>query len=412
MKRGSYKEFVVTLKQVFLIELCSTLYLFSAQIGQGYSRIVLYLTGILYLMLTFFVRIIWKFIVIKRRLNIGKSSLIVVTTDDLLETVIENAENGNYGVYKSMEIAVINKDMEGTQIGKWKIVANRENVAEYICREWVDEVLIHYPEDCIFPKELNSQFIEMGVVIHKKLAEVSYMKGKKQFIEKLGDYTVLTTSINYTTPGKLLVKRLVDIIGGVVGCIITGILFLIFAPIIKKESPGPVFFAQERVGLNGKKFKIFKFRSMYVDAEKRKQELQKQNMIKDGRMFKLEWDPRVIGNRIEHGEKKTGVGDFMRKWSLDEFPQFFNVLKGDMSLVGTRPPTVDEWEKYERHHRVRLAVKPGITGMWQICGRSNIDDFEEVVRLDKQYITSWSIGLDFKILLKTIAVVLKKEGAM
>lgn len=158
---------------------------------------------------------------------------------------------------------------------------------------------------------------------------------------------------------------------------------------------------------------MYKFRSMYMDAEERKKELMAENRVKDGMMFKLDWDPRIIGSRqLPDGTVKKGIGNFMRDWSLDEFPQFINVLKGDMSLVGTRPPTVDEWEKYNLHHRARLATKPGVTGMWQVSGRSNITDFEEVVKLDTQYITEWSMGLDFRILLKTVGVVFKREGSM
>lgn len=141
---------------------------------------------------------------------------------------------------------------------------------------------------------------------------------------------------------------------------------------------------------------------MYMDAEERKKELMAQNNIKDGMMFKMDDDPRII----------KGIGNFIRDYSLDEFPQFWNVLKGDMSLVGTRPPTVDEWEKYDLHHRTRLAIKPGLTGLWQVSGRSKITDFEEVVRLDTEYIKKWSIGQDMKILLKTVGVVLGKEGSM
>ena len=150
-----------------------------------------------------------------------------------------------------------------------------------------------------------------------------------------------------------------------------------------------------------------------MDAEERKKELMKENRVKDGMMFKLEWDPRIIGSkRLPDGTYKKGIGNFIRDTSIDEFPQFFNVLRGDMSLVGTRPPTVDEWEKYELHHHARLAIKPGITGMWQVSGRSNITDFEEVVQLDTQYIRQWNLGLDIKILLKTIGVIFKKEGSM
>ena len=138
-----------------------------------------------------------------------------------------------------------------------------------------------------------------------------------------------------------------------------------------------------------------------------------QNRVKDGMMFKLDWDRRIIGSKkLPDGTVKKGIGNYIRDWSLDEFPQFFNVLKGDMSLVGTRPPTVDEWEKYELHHRARLAIKPGVTGMWQVSGRSNITDFDEVVRLDTEYIKKWSVGLDIKILLRTVLVVVRGDGAM
>ena len=130
-------------------------------------------------------------------------------------------------------------------------------------------------------------------------------------------------------------------------------------------------------------------------------------------MFKLDFDPRIIGNEIlPDGTKKTGIGEWLREHSLDEFPQFWNVLIGNMSLVGTRPPTVDEWEKYAYHHRARLSFKPGITGLWQVSGRSEITDFEEVVRLDTEYIEHWDLGLDLRILLKTITAVLRRDGAM
>ena len=160
--------------------------------------------------------------------------------------------------------------------------------------------------------------------------------------------------------------------------------------IIKATSPGPLIFKQERIGLQNKPFPMYKFRSMVVqDAASEKAKWTVQN------------DPRV-----------TPIGKFIRKTSIDELPQLFNVLKGDMSLVGTRPPTVDEWEKYDLRHRVRLATKPGITGMWQVSGRSDITDFEEVVRLDREYIVGWSLGLDVRILVKTVGVVVLRRGAM
>lgn len=228
----------------------------------------------------------------------------------------------------------------------------------------------------------------------------------------MGGYKVFTTTDNYASPTHLAFKRLMDIIGGLIGSFITVIIIIIIGPKIKKESPGPVLFKQTRIGRNGKRFTCYKLRSMYMDAEERKQELMKQNRVQDGMMFKMDFDPRIIGNKIVDGKQVTGIGEFIRRTSLDEFPQFFNVLMNHMSLVGTRPPTEDEWDKYKYHHRARLATKPGITGLWQVSGRSSITDFEEVVRLDTEYIQNWSIGLDIRILLKTVKVVLKKDGAM
>ena len=294
-----------------------------------------------------------------------------------------------------------------------KVMANADEVAEYLCRNWVDEVAIVIPDEYKYPEELIDHITDMGITVHYKLKHFSNVVGQEQAIEKLGEYTVLTTTITYASNWELFVKRTMDIIGGLIGCLFTILLTIIIGPIIFIKSPGPIFFSQVRMGKNGRKFKMYKFRSMYLDAEARKADLMAENKVKDGLMFKMDFDPRIIGNKIlPDGTKKTGIGQFIRKTSLDEFPQFFNVLMGDMSLVGTRPPTQDEWNKYKLHHRSRLATKPGITGMWQVSGRSNITDFDEIVKLDREYITDWSLGKDVMILFKTIAVIFKHEGAM
>ena len=413
LKRGYYKDFVETAQHGVILGACLLLYLFMLQEGHQYSRLALILNIVIYILLTYLVRELWKHLLRKKMEDGENRSLLLVVSADVVSAVVESMKEHNYARYKIAGIAVIDKEMTGKYIDGVKVVANMENAAEYVCKEWIDEVLIVISGVVPYPKELIEQFTETGVTVHLNLAKVQSVPGKKQFVEKVGDYTVLTTSINYVSTRDLMLKRLMDIAGGLVGCLITGILFIFVAPAIYIASPGPIFFAQERVGKNGKRFKMYKFRSMYMDAEERKAELMKDNKLGDGKMFKLDFDPRVIGNKIlPDGTHKTGIGDFIRRTSLDEFPQFFNVLRGDMSIIGTRPPLISETNLYELHHRARLAIKPGITGMWQVSGRSDITDFEEVVRLDKEYITNWNIGLDIKILFKTVMVVLKKDGSM
>lgn len=410
LKRGMYRELVVTVKHVCLIVLLSSFYLFLTQSGGEYSRLILVVTGGIYLVISYATRIIWKKYLLSKNTLAGKGrSLLIVTAESMIETVVGNIKNNNYEGFYITGVAVLDKDMVGENVDGVTVVANASTAADYACREWVDEVFINLPAEVPLCEALINQFVEMGIAVHLKLAKASSLSGQKQIVERMGNYTVLTTCVNVANSRQMFLKRLMDICGGIVGCVATGVLFLVVAPCVYIKSPGPIFFSQVRVGKNGKKFKIYKFRSMYLDAEERKKELMEKNRISDGMMFKLDYDPRIIGS--EKGKGK-GIGNFIRKYSIDEFPQFYNVLKGDMSLVGTRPPTVDEWEKYDLHHRARLAIKPGITGMWQVSGRSNITDFEEVVALDRKYITEWSMGLDMRILLKTVLVVAGQEGSM
>ena len=413
LKRGYYRDFVVTVKHSVMVGALAVLYLFMLQQGQKFSRLALILTIVIYLLLTYLVRELWKKFLRKKMEDGGERKLLIITSEDAAEQVVVNMKENNYARYTFAGVAVIDADWTGKKVHGVPVVANEETAAMYVCQEWIDEVLIVISEVLPYPSELIEQLTETGVTIHLNLAKITNVPGKKQFVEKVGNYTVLTTSINYASSKQLMLKRLMDIAGGLVGCILTGIICVFVGPAIYIASPGPIFFAQERVGKNGKKFKMYKFRSMYMDAEERKAELMKDNKLGDGKMFKLDFDPRVIGNKIlPDGTHKTGIGDFIRRTSLDEFPQFFNVLKGDMSIIGTRPPLISETSLYELHHRARLAIKPGITGMWQVSGRSDITDFEEVVRLDKEYIENWNIGMDIKILFKTVLVVFRKDGSM
>ncbi|MBW4649743.1 MAG: sugar transferase [Kastovskya adunca ATA6-11-RM4] len=193
------------------------------------------------------------------------------------------------------------------------------------------------------------------------------------------------------------IKRVIDICGALVGLMITVIIALPIAIAMQIDSPGPIFYSQMRCGVNGNPFRIWKFRSMVVNADQLKHLVENKA---SGHIFKNENDPRV-----------TSIGRFLRRTSLDEFPQFWNVLKGEMSLVGTRPPTLDEVNRYESHHHKRLFVKPGITGEWQANGRSTVKNFEDIVCMDLDYQVKWSISYDLALILKTILAVVKTRGA-
>jgi len=206
---------------------------------------------------------------------------------------------------------------------------------------------------------------------------------------------IYNDSIHLSVISKI--KRLVDIVGALVGLAIMGIVLIPIAISMYLDNPGPIFYSQLRCGFRGKPFRIWKFRSMVVNADRLKHLV---NNEAKGNIFKNENDPRI-----------TKVGRFLRRTSLDEFPQFWNVLKGDMSLVGTRPPTVEEVFTYKKHHWQRLNVKPGITGEWQVNGRSNVKDFEDIVRMDLDYQSKWSLAYDLSLIWKTLWVVFDKKGA-
>ena len=430
MHRGYFIEFSQTIKQVLLVFGVEVLLLFVMKWSGTYSRVILSLTALFHLILSYSTRLLWKRAV---RLYSGqreKRSMILVCAEQDVETVLARRNSEDEAQFSG--IVLTDRNATGETVCGLPVVAALSDAAQYICREWVDEVFLYTDMaglDVLQNMESeteNEPEIEleqgtvaalvdacrqMAVPIHIRVPLGGH-KGRS-FVENVNGFNVVTMAANYASPLQLFLKRLLDLLGGLIGSIFALLIVLIFGPMIRKKSPGPVLFKQERIGQNGKHFRIYKIRTMYLDAEERKNELLDQNRVEDGMMFKLDFDPRIIGNEIlPDGTKKTGIGEWLREHSLDEFPQFWNVLIGNMSLVGTRPPTVDEWEKYTYHHRARLSFKPGITGMWQVSGRSDITDFEEVVRLDTEYIEHWDLGLDLRILLKTIIAVLNGDGAM
>ena len=404
LKRSKQLEFYATIKQVIFTTLFLVLYLFVTKTSDDVSRNVIIIFPLIYLVLSYILRLIYKAILKRILKNKTNRQFVIITLKNRSEGLINKIKSTVNDITIKGIILLDANDVK--EVSGIKVVSDNENIFKYLQTEYVDEILISIGD--FDAKDLIKKLCLMGIVLHVEYNGIEDIVGSnnKLIVENIADTTVVTSTINTINPLQLFVKRFMDIVFGIIGTIITLILTIFIGPIIKCKSKGPIFFVQDRVGRNGKVFKMIKFRSMYLDAEDRKKELANQNENKDQMMFKImmfkiDKDPRII----------PGIGEFIRKTSIDEFPQFINVLKGEMSVVGTRPPTLDEWNKYDLHHRARLAIKPGITGLWQVSGRSEIKDFEEVVRLDTEYIKNFSLWKDAAIIFKTIKVVFSRRGA-
>lgn len=295
-------------------------------------------------------------------------------------------------------VAYLSLDKPNRGLSK-PLLKNIYSIREFIAHHKVDEIFIDINELNKYQSIVD--YLKLtGIPISLKLESFVDLHAKHLSVTNADGKFFITSKVSQMTTRQALIKRAIDVVMGVVGTFLTLIIALLINPIVQKQSKGPLFFKQKRVGQNGEIFEMYKFRSMYLDAENRKKDLIAQNQVSSDLMFKMDNDPRIFP-----------FGQKMRDWSLDELPQFINVLKGDMSVVGTRPPTVQEYQNYELHHFKRLLNKPGITGLWQVSGRSNITDFEKVVDLDFEYIQDWRLLDDLKIILKTVMVVLKREGS-
>lgn len=398
LKRGHFTEFYMVLFQDIAEFTAILLLLFALQTIQIHSRIFVGTFFLLNLFLQFLARELWKKLILNRMSKSGnKIHVIIVTYRENAQFMVDNLTQGKLDIYQVDRIMLLDKDNRYEPINGIKVVY-RNDIAELLRTHVVDEVFIgSKTREVKDTGRLISWFLSMGIAVHV-MSDIFINEVPNMTVDKIGNMTFISSTMTPITPEQKAMKRAADIFVSLIGLVLTGIFFIIFAPIIVIQSPGPVFFKQTRVGLNGRKFKMYKFRSMELDADEKKAELLKDNEVK-GQMFKIKDDPRVIP-----------IGRFLRKTSIDEFPQFLNILKGDMSLVGTRPPTLDEFEHYRPDHMSRLAMKPGLTGMWQISGRSEIKDFEEVCELDRYYISNFSIPLDMEIILKTIRVVLTRKG--
>ena len=369
---------------------------------QELSRTVFVLFLLFNIPLTWIFRTLFKrYMVTVFKKGRYSSRMLLLTTSDRVERVVESliAYDDWNRILKG--IVLLDKEGAGGAVCGFPVVADRDSLLDYLVRNDIDEVFIVSPDIRHEPllQHWMAEMELMGISVDVDIDLFDIRTCGKRTVNQVGKYAVVTFARNIFTPGQMAAKRILDILGSLAGLLILGIAFVFVAPAIKLDSPGPILFGQTRIGKNGRRFTFYKFRSMYQDAEQRKKDLMEENQVK-GLMFKMENDPRI-----------TRVGRFLRRTSIDELPQFWNVFRGDMSLVGTRPPTVDEFERYEAKHKCRLSMIPGRTGLWQISGRSQVKDFDQVVKLDMQYIDNWSIFLDIKIILLTIGVVIKGKGS-
>lgn len=400
MQRGKLVEFISVFKMNVMFAAIISMIVFALHDTSSIGRGISYVTVLINTVLMYMIHLLLKkylLTVYKNRSSV--SQMLLLTTRDRAESILKSMEKEREWTKRITGIIIIDDRMVGQSICGIPVVAGYEDMLEYARKQIVDEVFISIPYDT--GESLRNVIMElenMGARVNLSVEVLNQFKDFHVALDNMGDIPVITFYSNYYDYRQLALKRLMDIVGAIVGLFITIVIGIFLAPVLLIESPGPLIFKQKRVGKNGRYFYMYKFRSMYMDAEDRKAELMKQNEMA-GFMFKMENDPRV-----------TKVGRFIRKTSIDEFPQFFNVLKGDMSLVGTRPPTLDEFVQYKSYHKRRLSAKPGITGLWQVSGRNDIDNFEDVVKLDLEYIDNWSIGLDIKILLKTIGAIFKHTG--
>lgn len=399
-KRGFFDELVSIFQMNMALALLTIGILFFLKEASIYSRLFFATFLVFNVLVDYIARQYFKVLLLAYfKKSGGSSKVMIITTWDRINAIINRMKREREWEYEISSIAIVDRDMMGESIGGIPVVANRDSLLEVATKAVVDEVFVCVPyAEHLDLEEIILAFENIGITVNLSISTFD-LHVKEKMVATFYGYHVITFTTKVFNKASLVFKRSIDILGAIAGLAITGIVSLFVAPAILLESPGPLFFSQTRVGKNGRKFKIYKFRSMYKDAEARKKELLARNEMK-GHMFKMTDDPRI-----------TRVGRFIRKTSIDELPQFFNVLKGDMSLVGTRPPTEDEFLQYEGRHKRRLSLRPGITGLWQVSGRSEIENFEDVVRLDLKYIDHWSLLLDFNLLIRTVGVVLFGRGA-
>ena len=336
---------------------------------------------------------------IARKKGYNYRNFLIVGTGQRAQNFISLIEKRNEWGLKVIGLVDEDPSKKGQVINGYKVLGSFDDVPSIINSNVVDEVIFVVPRSWMDRIEGVMRCCEIeGLKIHIALDYFDLKLSRPRQTDFHG-FPLLTFESTSDKIWQLFIKRLFDVIFSSLAIFFLSPLFIVLAVIIKATSEGPVFFRQERCGLNGRRFMLYKFRTMFKDAEAKLEDLRKFNEM-EGPVFKMENDPRI-----------TGIGKFLRKFSLDEFPQLWNVLRGDMSLIGPRPPIPKEVEKYDYWQRRRLSMKPGLSCLWQISGRNKISSFDEWMKLDLEYIDNWSLWLDAKIFLRTIPIVLFGIGA-
>ncbi len=380
----------------FGLMLGTAIFLFQAK---SFSRAVFFLFLLFGLVLVSAGRLL--FLIARRRASLQRQSslnlLIVGIGDEALGVRRTIESHPEYGMSIVGHLAGPGEDDAGQREVR-SLLGRLDDLKQIVEERVVDEVIfVLPPADLLRCEQQIAWCDEVGVTVHLKIDFLRTLVAKA-YPTSLDGTPLLTFTSTPADPAALLVKRAVDIAGATLALAVLSPLMLVAACAVRLTSAGPAIFSQQRLGRNGRLFELLKFRSMYRDAESRKAELAHRNEV-SGPVFKIRRDPRI-----------TPLGRWLRRFSIDELPQLWNVLRGDMSLVGPRPPLADEVKRYARWQKRRLSMKPGITCLWQVNGRSHVP-FEEWMRLDLEYIDNWSLALDLKILLRTVPAVVLARGA-
>ncbi len=387
VKRRDYLPIVQTISlSHFLLLTFNLLY----QSNNTFSQSTFVFSWLLSIILVCIARFALDGVVMQLRLQgkISCSTFLICRPEDKEKAIKILEQEKCYNLVGWADVNAITKDKTNLNLTLRDIA--RLDVAEVFVCSW-DSI-----ENRMF---LYWELRNSGIILHVMPIELQAIEQSLE-LKMVGGIPVVNFLPPIITGSDFLIKRFIDFCVAAIFVFLASPIYFLIALLIKLDSPGPIFYKQTRVGLHGQPFQVWKFRTMVANADTIQKELEYQNENKDGVLFKIKDDPRI-----------TKIGKFLRRYSLDELPQLFNILFGEMSLVGPRPLPVRDVQKFSEHHFIRENILPGITGMWQVSGRSDITDFEQVIRLDVNYMENWSLWLDIQILLQTIKVVFAKEGA-